>query len=406
MESTATLQNQRVLIVGGGIAGPALAYWLRRYGFTPTIVERAPEIRPGGYKIDIRGAAVQVVDWMGLLPVMEQRQTDIRGGDFFNSAGKKITTANGDLIGFRDPGDLELLRGDLAQMLYQATEQEVEYIFDDMITSLTQDETGVQVTFEQAPARTFDLVVGADGLHSQVRSLVFGTEAQFALPLGLNVAIYSLPNYLKLDQWEASYSTPGHIVNLYSARQTDQARVLYFFPTPAGTYDRRNIAQQQQLLATAFRGHRWEVPRLLAAMDDAPDFYFDQLVQIQMPQWSNKRVTLIGDAGYCPSPASGQGTSLALVGAYLLARELAAADGDHQQGFASYERIMRPYVELNQQLGRTIIHQLVPPTRLRVWLNNLMMRLLPYIPNRQKMIAKIMEPIRKAANGIVLPTPL
>jgi 2-polyprenyl-6-methoxyphenol hydroxylase-like FAD-dependent oxidoreductase len=341
------------------------------------------------------------------LAELRRQATDIRGGVFLNSAGKTVATLCADLIGFRDPGDLEVMRGDLAHILYGATRDDTEYLFDNSITTIEQRDDGVRVGFDRGESRTVDLVVGADGLHSNVRAMAFGPEARFAHHLGLSVAIYSVPNFLKLDRWEVAYSSAGHVANVYSVRRSADAKVLFFFPTPAQPYDRRDIGQQQRIVADALAGQGWEVPRLLAAMAAASDFYFDSLSQIRMEPWSAGRVVLLGDAGYCPFPASGQGTSLALVGAYVLAGELAAAGGEHHPAFARYESEMRGYVELNQTLGRDMVKQLAPATRRQAWLRTLTMRLMPYMPGKDAVMEKIiMKPIREAANGITLKAPV
>ncbi|MER7502156.1 FAD-dependent monooxygenase [Nonomuraea pusilla] len=398
------MKNTRVLISGASIAGPALAYWLRRYGFTPTVVERAPALRPGGYKVDLRGVAVDVVDRMGIGAQIRARATDMRGGTWLTGAGKAVATLGGDAIGFRDPGDLEILRGDLAQILHQETSDEVEYLFGDAITAISESGSGAHVTFERAPSRTFDLVVGADGLHSGVRTLSFGPEPQFAQPLGMSIAVFSVPNHLSLDRWEMVCTIAGHIANLYSLRPSADATAQFLFPTPQRPPDRHDLHAQHRAVADAFAGHGWEVPRLLAAMPMTRDFYFDSLAQISMPSWSSGRIVLLGDAAYCPSPASGQGTSLALVGAYVLAGELAEAHGDHHTAFPRFEQEMRPFVELNQKLGRDAVKQMVPATRLRAWAQLAMMRMMPYMPGKARVIEKIMEPIREAANAITLKT--
>jgi len=395
--------TQTVLISGASVAGPALACWLRRYGFAPTVVERAPELRPGGYKVDLRGVSVEVARRMGILDAVRARSTDIRGGQWLNAKGKAVATLGPDLIGFRDPGDLEIMRGDLAQILSEAA-QDVEYVFGDSITGMEEGPDGVRVSFENGTPRTFDLVVGADGLHSGVRALTFGPEERFSHGMGLSVAVFTVPNHLGLDRWELALSDAGHVANLYSVRKAADAKALFFFPTPAQGVDRRDVGAQQQAVREAFAGYGWEVPRLMAEMESSPDFYFDSLAQITMPAWSAGRTALVGDAAYCPSPASGQGTGMALVGAYVLAGELAAAGGDHRAAFAAYEREMRTYVDLNQKLGRDVAKQLVPATPARARLQSLMMRSMRFMPGKGLVLEKIMQPIREASNGIELKT--
>jgi len=313
------MQNRTVLISGASIAGPALAHWLSRYGFTPTVVERSPALRTGGYKIDIRGIAVTVAQRSGILQEVRRRASDVRGASFVDSSGRRVADLDADFVQGREGDDLEIMRGKLSRVLYDTTRDDVEYLFGDSITGLCQDTDGVDVTFEHAPPRRFDLVVGADGLHSNVRRLTFGPEARYRRDLGYYICIFSTPNVLGLDRWELFHTLPGRLANTYAARGDDQAKALFFFASLPLQLDRHDVAAQQEVLARTFADAGWEVPRLLDTMRDAPDFYFDSTSQIVMDRWSDGRVVLLGDAAYCPSPASGQGASTALVGAYLLA---------------------------------------------------------------------------------------
>src|SRR6266536_93750 len=340
-------KNTTILISGASIAGPTLAYWLKRYGFNPTVIERAPQLREGGYPVDVRFEAVPIAQRMGMWPRLQEEKTNFEEIAFVDERNRCIGRVNGQAL--RQTFDLEVvesMRGDLARTLYELTKDEVEYCFGDSIQTLKQDEAGVEVTFERGHSRRFDLVVGADGLHSIVRTLVFGDEAQFERYCVFHVGVLTTDNYLGLDETCVQmYSVPGKRVALRSARG-NQALVAFFLfkqPTPL-RYDYHDLEWQKQLLASVFASEAWEVPRLLEKMQMAPDLYFDAVSQIRMERWSHGRAVLLGDAGYCPALLSGQGSTLAMVGAYILAGELKVALGDHELAFPQYEQAFRPMV--------------------------------------------------------------
>ncbi|WP_433256842.1 FAD-dependent monooxygenase [Streptosporangium sp. CA-135522] len=337
-----------ILISGASVAGPALAYWLRRHGHTPTVVEPARQVRDGGYAVDFRGEALDVLDRMGLLEQVRALDTHMGDAAMVDGDGNRYATLPAVIFA----GDLEILKGDLTRILYEATRDDVEYVFGDSIASLEQDETGVRVTFARGEPRMFDLVVGADGLHSRTRELVFGPEEPFLRHLGIYTAIFNLDNYLGLENTGRLYTVPGKAANIFSARDNTEARAALHFVSDPLDYDRRDVEQHRRIVAEHFAGEGWEVPRLLKEMMSAEDFYFDANAQIVMDRWSEGRVVLLGDAGYCSGPTSGRGTSQALIGAYILAGELAEAGGDHAAAFTAYERQMRGYVTEHQQVGR------------------------------------------------------
>src|SRR5215469_5227919 len=340
----------KVLISGAGPAGLTAAYWLKRYGFTPTIVERAPHLLVGGYKIDVRGAALHVIKQMGIHDAVIAARTDMQGAQLVDKQGKVIERMSGDEFGHRVTGDLEIVRGTLCEILRDHL-GEVEMLFGDTIQEITQSSNTAQVHFTKNGVREFDLVIGADGLHSNVRRIVFGEESRVLRDLGLYLCVFSVPNYLNLDLMEMKYSELGRIAAIWSSRGDANARACFGFTAPSLRFDLRDRAQQQQALRTVYEGIGWEVPRLLEMMPTTSDWYFDTAAQIDMPRWSQGRVVLVGDAAYCASPMSGQGTSIALIGAYVLAGELAAASGAHVRAFAEFENLMRPFVAANQALG-------------------------------------------------------
>jgi 2-polyprenyl-6-methoxyphenol hydroxylase-like FAD-dependent oxidoreductase len=311
------------------------------------VVERAPTPRPGGQAIDVRGVALEVVDRMGLLDELRAVRTRMRGMSIVDAEGTELmrSTERAMSSGRLDSPDVEVLREDIVGLLTGAT-RDVEYVFGDSITDLREDPDGVDVAFERTAPRRFDLVVGADGLHSRVRRLAFGPESDFVHHLGSYLAVFTAPNDLGLRDWQVWLREGDAGAGVYPARDNTELRVNVGFASDPLDLDRHDA---RRLVAERTAGLGWQIPHLLESMADAPDFYFDAMAQVRMDTWTRGRVALVGDAGYCPSPLSGQGTSLALVGAYVLATEL--AHGDHRAAFARYEERMRPFVALNQALA-------------------------------------------------------
>jgi 2-polyprenyl-6-methoxyphenol hydroxylase-like FAD-dependent oxidoreductase len=349
------VSGTRVLVAGASIAGPALAHWLRRRGAEVTVVERVPELRPGGQAVDARGVAREVIGRMGLDAAVRAACTDTAGAHTVDAGGQVLETFRAD-----DDGgdgfiaDIEILRGDLSRVLYDDTRDSVEYIFGDRIAELTQDADGVDVTFAGGDRRRFDLVVGADGLHSALRAMVFGPHERFLRHLGHVLAFYSVPNEFGLDRWLLEYQDQesGRSALLRPIQDATRAMAMFYFAAADFDVDYRDVTAQKVLLRERMAGLGWLSPDILAHLDDTPDFYLDQVGQVVMDRWSSGRVGLLGDAAFSSSPMSGQGTGLALVGAYLLAGELAAAGWDPDAGFARYEARMRSFVEANQEIGR------------------------------------------------------
>jgi len=259
--------------------------------------------------------------------------------------------------------EIEILRGDLSRVLHDDTRDDVEYVFGDRIAELTQDADGVDVAFAGGDRRRFDLVVGADGLHSTLRAMVFGPRERFVRHLGRVLAFYSVPNEFGLDRWliQFQHQESGRSALLRPIQDATRAMAMFSFPSADFDVDHRDVAAQKRLLSERMAGLGWLTPRLLAHLDDTPDFYLDQVAQVVMDRWSSGRVGLFGDAAFSSSPMSGQGTGLALVGAYLLAGELASAGWDPEAGFAAFEGRMRAFVEANQEIGRMHVQSLEAP---------------------------------------------
>lgn len=341
-----------VLISGASVAGPALAWWLARAGFAPVLVERSPGPRLGGQAIDIRGVALEVMRRMGLLGAAFDLRTQLKGLINLDGDGREISHSEEMTLsgGSFANDDFEILRDDLSAILIGALPQGIEIIHGDSVTHLAEDGSGVSVTFETAPPRRFDLVVGADGIHSNIRGLTFGDERQFLEPIGVALAVYSAPNHLELEDWQIVCREGGATCIVSPVRNNRELRLCYSFPASLDEEHYGDIPAQMALLADKCGHLHWEVPRLLEAMWQSPDFYLGAIAQVKLPRWTKGRVTLVGDAAYCPSPASGQGTSLALVGAFVLGQELARSPDDASAALAAYEARMRPFVEANHAL--------------------------------------------------------
>ncbi|MFF4360274.1 FAD-dependent monooxygenase [Streptomyces sp. NPDC001604] len=354
-EERTRVSGPRVLVAGASIAGPALAHWLRRWAAEVTVVERAPELRPGGQAVDARGVAKEVIRRMGLDAAVRAVCTDTAGAYTVDADGQVLETFRADDHGGDGfIADIEILRGDLSQVLYDDTRDGVEYIFGDRIADLAQDADGVDVVFAGRDRRRFDLVVGADGLHSELRAMVFGPHERFLRHLGHVLAFYSVPNEFGLDRWLLEYQDQdsGRSALLRPIQDATRAMAMFYCASADFDVDYRDVAAQKRLLRERMAGLGWLVPDILAHLDDTPDFYLDQVAQVVMDRWSSGRVGLLGDAAFSSSPMSGQGTGLALVGAYVLAGELAAAEWDPDTGFTRYEARLRSFAEANQEIGR------------------------------------------------------
>jgi 2-polyprenyl-6-methoxyphenol hydroxylase-like FAD-dependent oxidoreductase len=344
--------TRRVLISGAGVAGPALAHSLLRCGFQVTLVERAATLRPGGHAIDVRGVALEVLRRMGLYDAAHARRTHMNGGSVLDADGNEVSRSEERSFsgGRFDSGDIELFRDDLVRLMYEGTQGAAEYLWNDSIAAVEQSADTVRVSFERAGPREFDLLVAADGLHSKVRRLVFGDEAACLHSFGIGLAIFSTPNLLQLRDWQVTYRDAQSGYVIYPNLDNSQLRVNLGFALQSQDAWRGEVSAQKTLVARSCAHMRGQIPRLLQAMAESPDFYFGDIGQVKMPRWSSGRVVVLGDAAYCPSPFSGQGTSLALVGAYILARELQRTPADFTSALERYESRMRPYVALNQAL--------------------------------------------------------
>ncbi|WP_431900683.1 FAD-dependent monooxygenase [Nonomuraea sp. bgisy101] len=356
----------RILVSGASIAGPVLAYWLTRHGFAVTVVERAPTLRKtGGHAVDLFRPAMNISEKMGVLPRVEERSTGTdRMTVHQEDARRPVRVDLSKIFSATSNRHVEIMRDDLSEIYYDATRDDVEYIFGDSITAISPDG---EVRFENTAPRRFDLVVGADGLHSNVRRLVFGDESRFSAFTGAYLGVLTLPNVSGLDGELLMHVGVGRTAGMYGARHLDDARALFLFRSERELdHHHHDVPRQKELLRGAFDGMHPDVDRWLDELDRTSAFYFDSITQLRMDTWSRGRVTLVGDAGYCPGPAVGSSTSLAVVGAYVLAGELARAGSDHERAFPAYERAMAQHVRGSRAAALSATKTLIPASRLGV----------------------------------------
>ena len=373
----------KVLIVGAGIAGPTLAYWLQRAGYEPTLLERSPELRRGGYLIDFWGAGFDVAERMGIAAEVARRGYQLREVRQVDDDGHRITAFDPELF-VRGTGGryVSIARSELANIVYGALGDRVETIFGDSVRALDDDGARVRVTFDSGATRDFDLVIGADGQHSQVRRLVFGPEERFEKYLGITVAAFELEGYRPRDELVAvMYTQVGHQVTRLSLRN-DVTMFLFTF-VDDGSVANYDAAAQQAAIRERLTGATWEIPAILERMGDAKTFYCDRVSQIRMPSWTRGRVALVGDAAACVSLLAGQGSALAMVEAYVLAAELAQARRSHVQAFQRYEQTLMPFLRSKQKAAVRLAPAFAPRTGMQLFLRNSILKLfnLPFVAN-------------------------
>ncbi|WP_040797112.1 FAD-dependent monooxygenase [Nocardia higoensis] len=381
----------RVLVSGGGIAGNAVALQLVRAGIRTTVVERASAPRPGGQAVDLRGPSREVAARMGLMPGIRSRQLDERGMAYVDRSGRAYVRMPAEMFDGNGPvADIEITRGDLNQVLLDtlaATGAELDYRYGERIESLTQHDDGVEVGFASGTVERFDLVVGADGVHSATRRLAFGPEERFSTYLGGYTSYFTVPTPAGVEPgWMAMHLAPRVAVGLRPDTDPRTAKAIVMVRVEADPALRRDVEAQQGLIRRMLADAGWITPHILDAMPGAPDFYFDELARIDMPSLSAGRVTLLGDAGYCGSPLSGMGTAMALVGAYLLAGELAADPSDPVAALARYEAGVTPFLDKAKELPGGGISMMLPTTRIGSLLTRAMARLMVSRPLRPVMI--------------------
>lgn len=368
----------KIAISGAGIAGPTLAYWLDRSGHQPTLIEEAPQLRTGGYVIDFWGVGYTIAERMGILPAVLDASYTVREVRLVNANGRKIGGFPAEVLRRILKGRYtSVRRGDLAAAIYTAIEGRVETVLDNEVAAIEEHERGVRVGFRRGAARDFDLLVGADGLHSNVRALAFGPEDRFEKPLGFYVAAFEVAGYRPRDELVyVSHTRPGRQIARFSLQDDRTLVLLVLAAELAAGAAPQSLAGSKALLHRVFDGVGWETAAILRAMDGAHDIYFDRVSQIRMPCWSSGRVMLIGDAAACVSLLAGEGTGLAMTEAFVLAGELGRAGGDHREAFRAHEARLRPFIEGKQTSAAGFASSFAPRTRLGLWLRNRASRLM------------------------------
>ncbi|MBX9744889.1 MAG: FAD-dependent monooxygenase, partial [Chlamydiales bacterium] len=380
------MKEKKILISGAGIAGFTLAYWLKQRGFSPTIIEKHPHVRGGGYKVDVRGTALEVAKRMGIYQDLLEANVNLVCSKFVSS-NQRVFEFDGDILGYSSEGEIEINRWDLAQILSKKV-GEIEVIYGDSITNID----GKMVHFEQMNPREFDIVVGADGQYSNVRRLAFGEDAVFLKRYGIQFCVFPIPNIFELERQEIVYFDKGKLATAYAIGNHSYACLAFKSEEQTLLADNLKAVFEKQ-----FQGLDWEIPRLVSLMKESDECYFNSIAQVRMPYWSQGRVVLIGDAAHS---VQAMGTSLAMVGAYVLAREIDESKGDYKLAFDKYEKNMRKFVEAAQDLAKEN-QQAFTESSLRMKIQLYLMEILPkkiiqYFTNRGK------RQMKELANSLIL----
>ncbi|MBH8556988.1 FAD-dependent monooxygenase [Hymenobacter negativus] len=366
--------GKHVLISGASIAGISLAYWLNKLGYRVTVVELAPAPRTGGAAINVQGLALDSARRMGIFPQLSAHRLQLERLEFKNAADEtegSVQMQNPDaLLSDDDIEEVEIERAELIDILANAVKNEVEFLFNNRITALRETADAMQATFQDGLPRNFDLVFGCDGLHSGVRKLWFGHEAEYAHFMQHYSSLTIVNRSLIAPNTAQLYSIPGKgiMLNAYNGK-TDI--IFWFFSENEIPYDYRDAEQQRQLVVAQFAGQGWRTAELLEAVNQAGISYFDKFSQIKMLSWTKGRVALVGDAGYCASPAAGIGASLAMAGAAAVAQALEQHDGDFEAAFWAYNQHLRPFIEETQATALTMLHDFfIPKTEEAIYARN------------------------------------
>ena len=374
--------TKKIVICGGGVAGPTCAYWLNRYGYSSVIVERATALRDGGQNVDIKGAGQRVINMMDLSEEIEAKNTGERGQRYLDASGAVIADLPKGAFGTLT-NDFEILRGDFAQVLFEATQDVCEYRFGRHVTGLEEKSDCVAVTFDNGEIEDFEMLICAEGANSTTRGMTLAAQTHFRY-LGACMAFFKIPRRPEDDKWAWTVNGVGGTFLTLRPGNDTETTVLVTFLRKEQRPGQDSPAEQRKMLDQALAGRGTLAERVRADLEAVEDLYFGPMSQVQASSWSSGRVVLLGDAAYSPTPFTGEGTALALVGAYVLAGEI-KRHPDHRQAFAAYERLVRPYVHNSQQLlspGR--IRLMHPKSRWGIGMTHLVQRCLASAPVQRR----------------------
>ncbi len=375
----------RIAINGAGIGGPTLAYWLRKSGHEVLLIEESPRLRSGGYAIDFWGVGYDIAEKMGLLPRVKELGYQIKEMRYVDREGRKSGGFSVDVFRRMTNGRFtEIARSDLAATIYHALDGKVETIFGDSVAGIRDEGDRVLVDFDHAPRREVELVIGADGLHSRVRQLVFGPEAEFEVSLGYQVAAFEVEGYRPREELVAvTHGVAGKQISRLSMLNDKTLFLFVFRDRYLSAASPANDQERKSVLRNVFADVGWECPRILEAMENVREVYFDRVSQIRMNRWTKGRTGLIGDAAACASLLAGEGTGLAMAEAYVLAGELHDCGGDHIAAFARYEERLMPFLKRKQESAAKFASSFAPKSAFGVTFRDKVSRLLriPFIAN-------------------------
>ncbi|UUE97951.1 FAD-dependent monooxygenase [Xanthomonas hortorum pv. pelargonii] len=385
---------RRILITGASVAGNTAAWTLANQGLDVVVVEQAAHFRDGGQNIDVRGVGRQVLQRMGLEQAALDHGTGEQGTAWVDEHGHAVATFKTDDIDGDGPtAELEILRGDLARLLYEAARDKVTYRFGDRIASIQDDGNGAMVNFHSGSGDRFDAVIIAEGVGSSTREQLFPGENDPRW-MDLTIAYFTIARSADDDRlWRWYHTTGGRSISLRPDRHGTTRAMLSLQKVTDGEQD-WDQATQKAYLREQFADAGWQAARVLDGMDSTDDFYFDALRQVRMPRWHTGRIVLTGDAAWCAAPLAGIGATLAVTGGYVLASEIARTD-DLQSAFAAYATAMRPMVEQGQGVPKIGPRLMNPHSRLGIQLLHGALKFASQ-PSIQTIAAKLMTPSIKA----------